>query len=107
MIDAPTAQKFGLVNHVYPLAELEEKTFELADKIAEKAPVALQNCKEAVKFASRSNSTKACAAKLICLRFVFQPKTNKKAFRHFWKNGNLNSKANKNARKLDAPAHFR
>ena len=55
MIDAQTALKFGLVNHVYPLAELEEKTFELANKIAEKAPVALQLCKEAVKFASRSN----------------------------------------------------
>jgi enoyl-CoA hydratase len=42
MIDAPTALNFGLVNHVYPLAELEEKTMELANKIAEKAPIALQ-----------------------------------------------------------------
>lgn len=55
MIDAATAHQFGLVNHVHPLAELEAKTFELANKIAEKAPVALQLCKEAVKFASRSN----------------------------------------------------
>ncbi len=55
MIDAATAHKFGLVNHVHPLAELEAKTFEMANKIAEKAPVALQLCKEAVKFASRSN----------------------------------------------------
>jgi len=55
MIDAATAHKFGLVNHVHPLAELAEKTLELANKIAEKAPVALQLCKEAVKFASRSN----------------------------------------------------
>jgi len=55
MIDAATAHKFGLVNHVYPLAELEAKTMELANKIAEKAPIALQLSKEAVKFASRSN----------------------------------------------------
>ena len=55
MIDAETALKFGLVNHVYPAAELESKTMELAGKIAEKAPIALQLCKEAVKFASRSN----------------------------------------------------
>lgn len=55
MIDAATAHRFGLVNHVHQLAELSEKTFELANKIAEKAPVALQLCKEAVKFASRSN----------------------------------------------------
>ena len=55
MIDAETALKFGLVNHVYPTAELESKTMELAEKIAEKAPIALQLSKEAVKFASRSN----------------------------------------------------
>ncbi|MFN6962381.1 MAG: enoyl-CoA hydratase/isomerase family protein [Pyrinomonadaceae bacterium] len=55
MIDAETAYRFGLVNHVYPAAELEAKTMELAAKIAEKAPVALQLIKEAVKFASRSN----------------------------------------------------
>lgn len=55
MIDAQTALKFGLVNHVHPAEELEAKTMELANKIAEKAPVALQLSKEAVKFASRSN----------------------------------------------------
>ncbi len=55
MIDAATALRYGLVNHVFPLAELESKTMELAAKIAEKAPVALQMSKEAVKFASRSN----------------------------------------------------
>ena len=55
MIDAHTALQFGLVNHVYPAAELESKTIELAEKIAEKAPIALQLIKEAVKFASRSN----------------------------------------------------
>lgn len=55
MIDAQTALNFGLVNHVYPLAELEAETMKLAEKIAEKAPIALQMSKEAVKFASRSN----------------------------------------------------
>jgi enoyl-CoA hydratase len=55
MIDAATAEKIGLVNHVYPAAELEAETMNLANKIAEKAPIALQLSKEAVKFASRSN----------------------------------------------------
>ncbi|PYS86993.1 MAG: crotonase [Acidobacteria bacterium] len=55
MIDAETAHKFGLVNHVYNADELETKTMEMANKIAEKAPIALALCKEAVKFASRSN----------------------------------------------------
>lgn len=55
MIDAETAHRFGLVNHVHPIADLRAKTMELAAKIAEKAPIALQLAKEAVKFASRSN----------------------------------------------------
>jgi enoyl-CoA hydratase len=55
MIDAQTALRFGLVNHVYTSEDLESKTMELAAKIAEKAPIALQLAKEAVKFASRSN----------------------------------------------------
>lgn len=55
MIDAETAHKFGLVNHIYPADQLEAETMKLANKIATKAPIALQLCKEAVKFASRSN----------------------------------------------------
>lgn len=55
MIDAETAHRFGLVNHVYPVDQLETETLKLADKIAEKAPIALRLIKEAVKFASRSN----------------------------------------------------
>lgn len=55
MIDAATAERFGLVNHVYPAGDLEAETMKLAEKIAEKAPIALQLSKEAVKFASRSN----------------------------------------------------
>jgi len=55
MIDAQTALSIGLVNHVYPHEQLLEKTLEIAEKIAEKSPIALQLAKEAVKFASRSN----------------------------------------------------
>ena len=55
MMDAASAERYGLVNHVYPPADLEAETMSLAEKIAEKAPIALQLSKEAVKFASRSN----------------------------------------------------
>jgi enoyl-CoA hydratase len=54
MIDAQTAYRFGLVNLVVPPAELETKTLELANRIAEKSPIALRMAKEAVKIASRS-----------------------------------------------------
>ncbi len=55
MIDAPTALNLGLVNYVFAAEELEAKTMETANKIAEKSPIALQMAKEAVKLASRSN----------------------------------------------------
>src|SRR5215210_4293664 len=55
MIDAQTAYNLGLVNMVVPAADLEGKTLELANRIAEKSPVALRMAKEAVKLSSRSN----------------------------------------------------
>ena len=55
IIDAKTAYILGLVNLVVPAADLEAKTMEIANRIAEKSPIALQMAKEAVKLASRSN----------------------------------------------------
>lgn len=55
MIDAQTALNLGLVNYAYSADDLEAKTMELANKIAEKSPIALQMAKEAVKLASKSN----------------------------------------------------
>lgn len=54
MIDAQTAYQFGLVNMVFPAPELEAETIELANRIAEKSPVALRLAKEAVKVAARA-----------------------------------------------------
>jgi enoyl-CoA hydratase len=55
IIDAKTAHAIGLVNHVVPLDQLEARTMEVANRIAEKGPIALSLAKEAVKIASRSN----------------------------------------------------
>ena len=55
IIDAQTALTLGLVNHVVPADQLEAKTMEIANRIAEKSPVALRLAKEAIKLASRSN----------------------------------------------------
>jgi enoyl-CoA hydratase len=54
MIDAQTALQIGLVNRVIPHEELEAETMKLAEKIAEKSPIALRMAKEAVKTAARS-----------------------------------------------------
>jgi enoyl-CoA hydratase len=55
IVDARTACSIGLVNTVVPASELEAKTMELANRIAEKSPVALAMAKEAVKTAARAN----------------------------------------------------
>jgi len=55
MINADEAYRLGLVNEVYPASELEAKTMELANRIAEKSPVALAMAKAAVKNAARMN----------------------------------------------------
>jgi len=55
IIDAQTAFAIGLVNHVVPHDQLETKTMEIANRIADKGPIALRLAKEAVKLASRSN----------------------------------------------------
>ncbi len=47
MIDADEALERGLVQHVYPAAELMPKTMELAQTMAAKSPVALYYAKEA------------------------------------------------------------
>src|SRR6267142_6251617 len=54
IIDAQSAYSIGLVNHVFPADLLQVKTMELANRIAEKSPIALSLAKEAVKIASRS-----------------------------------------------------
>ncbi len=47
MIDAHQAEQWGLVNKVVPAEKLEEATMELALKLAEKSPLALQMGKRA------------------------------------------------------------
>lgn len=55
IIDAKSAYQIGLVNHVFPPDVLQPKTMEIANRIAEKSPIALSLAKEAVKLASRSS----------------------------------------------------
>lgn len=47
-IDAAEALRIGLVNAVYPQAELMEQAGKLAARIARNAPIAVQACKKAI-----------------------------------------------------------
>ena len=46
MIDARDAERWGLINKVVPADQLEEETMALANKLAEKSPLALQMGKQ-------------------------------------------------------------
>ena len=47
-IDAAEALRIGLVNAVYPQAELMDAAMKLATKISRNAPIAVRNCKKAI-----------------------------------------------------------
>ncbi len=47
-VKADEALRIGLVNAVYPQAELMENALKLATKIASNAPIAVRNCKKAM-----------------------------------------------------------
>jgi enoyl-CoA hydratase len=49
LLGAGEAKSIGLVDHVYPLAELESRTRELASRIADHAPLTLAAVKEATR----------------------------------------------------------
>lgn len=49
VIDAKEAYRIGLIDHLYSLEEIDEKAMQLAEKIAEKAPIATQVIKKAVR----------------------------------------------------------
>src|SRR5439155_1276520 len=55
LIDAAGAKAIGLVNDVFPTAELQSRVRALAGRMSEKSPIALRMAKEAVKNASRMN----------------------------------------------------
>lgn len=47
-ISADEALRIGLVNAVYPAAELMDNALKLAGRIAKNAPIAVRNCKKAI-----------------------------------------------------------
>jgi 2-(1,2-epoxy-1,2-dihydrophenyl)acetyl-CoA isomerase len=53
MIDAQTALRLGIVNHVYPAAQVEAEAKKLAEKIAGGPPVAIRAIKKAVYSAQK------------------------------------------------------
>ncbi len=47
-IKAEEAYRIGLVNHIYPQDQLMDEAIKLANRIANNAPIAVRNCKQAI-----------------------------------------------------------
>jgi len=83
MINAEEAYRLGLVNEVYPAAELEAKTMELANKIAEKSPVALAMAKASVKNAARMNLREGLEQEIDLFALCFSSEDKEEGVRAF------------------------
>jgi enoyl-CoA hydratase len=83
MISADEAERVGLVNHVYPPEELEAKTIELANKIAEMSPVALAMAKQAVKNAARLDLRAGLDAEVDLFSLCFSSEDKEEGVRAF------------------------
>lgn len=83
MIGAEEAYRLGLINEVYPAAELEAKTMELANKIAEKSPIALAMAKAAVKNAARMNLREGLDAEIDLFALCFSSEDKEEGVRAF------------------------
>ncbi len=53
-IDAARAQQLGIINRVYPATELEDRTMEIANQLANAAPLALRGILDCVNFGGES-----------------------------------------------------
>lgn len=83
MIDAQEALRIGLVNEVLPAEQLEARTFEIAEKIAEKSPVALAMAKAAVKNAARMNLREGLDAEIDLFALCFSSEDKEEGVRAF------------------------
>ena len=83
MISADEALALGLVNHVYAPEELEAKTMELANKIAEMSPVALAMAKASVKNAARMNIREGLDSEVDLFALCFSSEDKEEGVRAF------------------------
>ena len=83
MISAEEAERLGLVNYVVAPEELESKTLEIANKIAEMSPVALALVKAAVKNAARLDLRAGLDAEVELFALCFSSEDKEEGVRAF------------------------
>lgn len=83
MISAEEAERLGLVNYTVEPGELESKTMEIANKIAEMSPVAVSLAKQAVKNAARLDLRAGLDAEVDLFSLCFSSEDKEEGVRAF------------------------
>src|SRR6266581_3641299 len=83
IITAEEAERLGLVNHAVSPEDLETKTMDIANRIAEMSPVALRMAKQAVKNASRTDLRAGLEAELDLFALCFASEDKEEGVRAF------------------------
>jgi len=81
LIKSDEALRIGLVNHVYPAAELAGKGLELARLIATKAPVAIRLAKQAAQRGQGLDLVSACLLETNAMALAFATADQKEGMR--------------------------
>jgi len=71
MINAEEAKEIGLVNHVYPLASLQEEALKMAQAIAKNSPMGVQMSKTAINKGRNADLDTGLAIELLAWRNCF------------------------------------
>jgi enoyl-CoA hydratase len=82
-VKADEALRIGLVNHVYPAAELMEKSLEMARLIASKGPVAVRLTKEVAQRGQDMDLFNACVLEGEVFGLTFSTEDQKEGMRAF------------------------
>ena len=85
VIGAAEAESIGLVNAVYPPAQLMPKALEMANAIAKQAQVAVRASKQCIRKVCKLTSTLELHTRPWPLPSALIPKTKLKVCLHFWK----------------------
>lgn len=99
-IKADEALRIGLVNAVYPLAELMPAAEKLAETIAKNAPIAVRACKKAINDGMQVDIDRAVTIEEGLFGSCFETATRRRAWALSWKSASMSPIRTSNSRQI-------
>jgi len=100
------AERMGLVNEVCPDDEVDERARELADELAERAPLGVQKAKKALNHAGDVPLDDGLRIERYLAKELYLSEDAPRALRPRWRGVNLSSKVSENTKKSGRLTHF-